>query len=72
VQVKMLKKGTEGGMMVIEPSFVKITTIRCGCISLLEANFGSRCDWRYLEQSPDAWRVRLGIFRAAEGTLEIP
>lgn len=25
----------------------------------LEARHGSRCEWRYLEQGPDVWRVRL-------------
>jgi uncharacterized protein (DUF2249 family) len=25
----------------------------------LEARHGSRCDWSYLEQGPDVWRVRL-------------
>ena len=25
----------------------------------LEANHGTRCDWSYIEQGPDVWRVRL-------------
>lgn len=25
----------------------------------LEARYGARCDWAYLEQGPDIWRVRL-------------
>jgi uncharacterized protein (DUF2249 family) len=25
----------------------------------LEAQHGSRCQWQYLEQGPDIWRVRL-------------
>jgi uncharacterized protein (DUF2249 family) len=25
----------------------------------LESLHGSRCDWHYLEQGPDVWRVRL-------------
>jgi uncharacterized protein (DUF2249 family) len=25
----------------------------------LEARHGSCCDWAYLEQGPDVWRVRL-------------
>jgi uncharacterized protein (DUF2249 family) len=25
----------------------------------LEARYGARCDWSYLEQGPDVWRVRL-------------
>jgi uncharacterized protein (DUF2249 family) len=25
----------------------------------LEARHGSRCEWSYLEQGPDVWRVRL-------------
>lgn len=25
----------------------------------LESLHGSRCDWNYLEQGPDVWRVRL-------------
>jgi uncharacterized protein (DUF2249 family) len=24
-----------------------------------EAGYGARCDWSYLEQGPDVWRVRL-------------
>jgi uncharacterized protein (DUF2249 family) len=38
---------------------------------LLEASFASRCDWCYLEQGPDAWRVRLRHLREnleVEGT----
>ena len=27
----------------------------------LEAHHGSRCDWYYLEQGPDLWRVRLRL-----------
>ena len=26
---------------------------------LLDVSFGSQCDWTYLEQGPDLWRVRL-------------
>ena len=29
----------------------------------LEARHGSRCDWSYLEQGPDVWRVRLKYLR---------
>ena len=25
----------------------------------LEAKHGTRCDWSYIEQGPDVWRVRL-------------
>jgi uncharacterized protein (DUF2249 family) len=27
----------------------------------LEAHHGARCDWYYLEQGPDLWRVRLRL-----------
>jgi uncharacterized protein (DUF2249 family) len=27
----------------------------------LETHFGSRCDWSYLEQGPDRWRIRLRL-----------
>jgi uncharacterized protein (DUF2249 family) len=27
----------------------------------LEARHGSRCDWSYLEEGPDVWRVRLRL-----------
>jgi uncharacterized protein (DUF2249 family) len=27
----------------------------------LEAQYGSRCGWSYLEQGPDRWRVRLHL-----------
>lgn len=27
----------------------------------LEAEYGSRCGWSYLEQGPDRWRVRLRL-----------
>ncbi|MBI5131562.1 MAG: DUF2249 domain-containing protein [Rhodopseudomonas palustris] len=26
---------------------------------LLDVSFGSQCDWTYLEQGPDLWRIRL-------------
>ena len=26
---------------------------------LLDVSLGSQCDWTYLEQGPDLWRVRL-------------
>lgn len=29
----------------------------------LEAQHGSRCDWSYLEQGPDVWRVRLRLLQ---------
>jgi len=29
----------------------------------LEARHGSRCNWSYLEQGPDVWRVRLRHLR---------
>ena len=29
----------------------------------LEARHGSRCNWSYLEQGPDVWRVRLKHLR---------
>lgn len=29
----------------------------------LEARHGSRCNWSYLEQGPDEWRVRLKHLR---------
>lgn len=25
----------------------------------LEARYGARCDWTYLERGPDVWRIRL-------------
>jgi uncharacterized protein (DUF2249 family) len=27
----------------------------------LESQFGTRCQWSYLEQGPDLWRVRLRL-----------
>ena len=36
---------------------------------LLEASFGSRCDWAYLEQGPDVWQVRLRHLRIAENSV---
>lgn len=27
----------------------------------LEAHFGARCGWSYLEQGPDLWRIRLHL-----------
>jgi uncharacterized protein (DUF2249 family) len=35
----------------------------------LEAQYGARCGWSYLEQGPDRWRVRLRLLRPdnAEG-----
>lgn len=32
----------------------------------LEARHGSRCEWSYLEQGPDVWRVRLRRAAAVE------
>jgi len=34
---------------------------------LLDVSFGSQCDWTYLEQGPDLWRIRLR-HAAAAGT----
>jgi uncharacterized protein (DUF2249 family) len=31
----------------------------------LETQYGSRCDWSYLERGPDIWRVRLRHLRMA-------
>ena len=30
----------------------------------LEGQYGSRCDWSYLEQGPEVWRVRLRLFQS--------
>jgi uncharacterized protein (DUF2249 family) len=35
---------------------------------LLDVSFGSQCDWTYLEQGPDLWRVRLRHTAAAPAT----
>jgi len=32
----------------------------------LDLAFGTSCDWSYLEQGPDVWRVRLRHRRAAD------
>ena len=36
----------------------------------LEARFGSRCGWSYLEQGPDLWRVRLRLLAHNEASKE--
>ena len=36
----------------------------------LEARHGSRCNWSYLEQGPDVWRVRLRLL--STGTDAVP
>lgn len=33
----------------------------------LEAQYGSRYGWSYLEQGPDIWRVRLLLLRQGDG-----
>lgn len=39
----------------------------------LEARYGSRCGWSYLEQGPDCWRVRLRLLRPGSlGSDELP
>jgi uncharacterized protein (DUF2249 family) len=35
---------------------------------LLDVSFGSQCDWTYLEQGPDLWRIRLRHAAAVAGT----
>ena len=34
----------------------------------LEARHGSRCDWSYLEEGPDVWRVRLRQATVPDGS----
>jgi uncharacterized protein (DUF2249 family) len=33
----------------------------------LEASYGSRCAWSYLEEGPDVWRVRMRLLRPGSG-----